>query len=300
LRQIHTHVRRLRPDIIHCHSTKAGVLGRLARLSAFKTPLVYTPHCLAFDTALPLLQRRAARLMETLLAPLASHFIAVSHHEQRVITRSGLCRSERVSTIHNGVDLKAFDDLPRRSRADFGLQEDDFVIGCFGRLTRQKNQARLLRALPHVLKEVPRARLLLVGGGEDETLLRELARKLKIAARIHWTGEEEEARPFLGLCDMVAQPSRWEGCPYSVLEAMAARRAIVATPVGGVPELLRGVCATEPFARTTTDFATRIIHLAHDHAARAYIEHQVRGAVEDRFQLAQMIEKTRRVYESVL
>ncbi len=300
LRHIRSHVRRHRPDIIHCHSTKAGVLGRLARLAAFKTPLVYTPHCLAFDTDLPLLQRRAARLMETLLAPLVSHFIAVSHHEQEVFKRSGLCRGERISTIHNGVDLKAFDQLPRHPRAAFDLQEDDFVIGCFGRLTRQKNQALLLRALPRVLKEVPRARLLLVGGGEDETGLRALARRLGIASHIHWTGEEEEARPYLGLCDLVAQPSRWEGCPYSVLEAMAARRAILATPVGGVPELLSGVCATEPFARGARDFATRIIRLAHDDAARQCIEHQVRGAVEDRFDLAQMVEKTRRVYESVL
>ena len=238
LRQIAAHWRKSRPDIVHCHSTKAGFLARLARPFCNFTPLIYTPHCIAFDTLLPPSQRRLALWMETSLAPLASHFIAVSQHEKRAMMRARIAASTRIEVIHNGLDAAAFDALPRAAREDFGLHETDFVIGCFGRLTRQKNQLSLIRALPRVLARQPNARLLLVGGGEDEAMLRGATARLQVTSRVAFLGEVFEPRPLLSLCDVVAQPSRWEGCPYSILEAMAARRAILATCVGGVAELL--------------------------------------------------------------
>ncbi len=330
LRQIAAHLRRHRPDIIHCHSTKAGVLGRLAKLvAAPRTPLVYTPHCLAFDTALPLPQRRAARWLETLLAPLTTHFIAVSRHEETVLRRAVLrraspclpapgsghqgascigknsCCQSRVSVIHNGLDMAAFDVLPPMSRAELGLHQSDFVIGCFGRLTAQKNQAALIRALPAVRRDVPRARLLLVGGGEDEEPLRRLARRLNVESGIVWTGEVAEARPLYALCDIVAQPSRWEGCPYSILEAMAARRAIVAAPAGGVPELLcdsgaSDTCGTLVKAGRTTELVAQLVALAGDSNKRERLGEAAHARVEDDFRLEQMVTKTVRVYEQVM
>jgi glycosyltransferase involved in cell wall biosynthesis len=313
LRRISAHLRRHRYDVIHCHSTKAGFLGRLAnRFAARSTPIVYTPHCIAFDTALPAAERRLARWIEAALAPLTAHFIAVSQHEREVMCRAAntlrtACRTNRISVIYNGVDLSEFDALQIKAppRPD-GLGEDDFIIGCFGRLTRQKNQAALLHALPQVLHDEPRAKLLLVGGGEDERPLRRLAQRLGITGHIVWTGEVAEARPYCAWCDIIAQPSRWEGCPYSILEAMAARRAVVAAGIGGVPELLTdndrdGERPGIIYAPSHPDDLVRnIVTLANDDKIRAQIGNAARRRVTEEFPLERMVEKTMKVYEKCI
>lgn len=304
LREIAAHWKESRPDIVHCHSTKAGFLARLARPFCDFTPLLYTPHCIAFDTLLPPSQRRLALLMETALAPLTSHFIAVSHHEKNAILRARIAASTRIAVIHNGINAEAFDSLPRVTRAAFGLRESDFVIGCFGRLTRQKNQLALMRALPRVLARQPNARLFFVGGGEDETALRDAAARLSIASRVVFAGEVLEPRPLLALCDVVAQPSRWEGCPYSILEAMAARRAILATHVGGVAELLnsenRDNCGKLVADARSEVVARALTELSNDAARREKLGEAARRRVETDFSLNAMCDATRKLYLRVL
>ncbi len=304
LRAIAAHWKKSRPDIVHCHSTKAGFLARLARPFCGFTPLIYTPHCIAFDTLLPPAQRRLALWMETALAPLASHFIAVSRHEKRAMLRARIAASTRIEVIHNGLDVETFDALPRVTREDFGLRESDFLIGCFGRLTRQKNQIALLRALPRVLARQPDARLFFVGGGEDEIALRGAAAQLKISSRVVFAGELFEPRPLLALCDVVAQPSRWEGCPYSILEAMVARRAILATRVGGVTELLdsenRDACGKLVSDARPEVLARALLELSNDAARREKLGEAARRRVESDFSLDAMCDATRKLYLRVL
>jgi glycosyltransferase involved in cell wall biosynthesis len=222
-------------------------------------------------------------------------------------TLQAACRTNRISVIYNGIDLSEFDALQRNAppRTD-GLGEDDIVIGCFGRLTPQKNQAALLHALPRVLHDVPHAKLLLVGGGEDERPLRRLAQRLGVAVNVVWTGEVAEARPYCAWCDIIAQPSRWEGCPYSILEAMAARRAVVAAGVGGVPELLteNGGDGERPgivYAPShPSDLVRNIARLAADGKVRTQIGDAARQRVTEEFPLERMVEKTVSVYEKCL
>jgi glycosyltransferase involved in cell wall biosynthesis len=278
-------------DALHCHSTKAGFLGRLA--APWKTPVVYTPHCIAFDTSLPRPQRRAARLMEKLLAPRTAHFIAVARHEARVIRRARLCSQKRLSVIYNGIDLEEFDEILNSTTE---TQNSKFTIGCFGRLTRQKNQAALLRALPLVHRKVPQARLLLVGSGEDERMLRTLSENLKLAGAVTFAGEIEEARPHYLRCNIAAQPSRWEGCPYSILEAMAARRAIVATGVGGVPEVLHTPAGIIYRVTRPEILAEHLTALMQDEGYRKQMGQKARQLIEERFTATRMVERTIEVY----
>jgi len=286
-------------DVVHAHSSVAGALARMARAVA-KAPVVYTPHCIAFETGLPPRQRRAARLLEQFLAPLTSHFIAVSQHEKRAILSRKLCAENRVSTIHNGVDLSAFDALPNRARDEFQLDGNDFVIGCFGRLTKQKNQIALVRALPDVLQLVPNAKLFFVGDGEDESMLRNVARNSGVLSRIAWAGAQSEARDLYALCDVVAQPSRWEGCPYVVLEAMAARKVVIARRVGGVGEIVENLYGEDAYGAAyppqNDELAYWICEAAKDTRWRQNTESAARQRVEESFTLEQMVESTTAVY----
>ena len=296
LSAVRAHLKSHRYDAIHCHSTKAGFVGRL--VAPWRTPVVYTPHCIAFDTSLPRPQRRAARIVEKLLAPRTRHFIAVSRHEARVFRRARLRSGKGISVIYNGVDLPAFDALQSQKTED-RRQKSEFVIGCFGRLTRQKNQTALLHALPTLRRSVAGARLMLVGSGEDETLLRALAEKLNVTDAVTFAGEIEEARPLYAGCDIVAQPSRWEGCPYSILEAMAARRAVVATAVGGVPEVITPDSGIAYHAARSELLAEHLAALAYDAAQRDKMGEAARQRIEERFEAARMVEATARVYANL-
>lgn len=282
------------PSLLHAHSSKAGFLARLASPLA-RTRAIYTPHCVAFETGLPHLQRHAARWAEVALSPFTARLIAVSQAELRALRRVLPVAPERITLIRNGVDAALFDG-PQVLGSDHSV----LTIGCFGRLCAQKNQALLLRALGLLRADGISARLLLVGGGEDEAMLRQLADALGVASSVQWTGEVEDARPFYGRCDVVAVPSRWEGCPYSLLEAMASRRAIVASDIAPLREILAAsgepagiLCPPNPAA-----FA-RAMLVARRFEARTSLGNAARARVENLFRLDRMVDETARVYEEV-
>ncbi|HEX8550271.1 MAG TPA: glycosyltransferase [Abditibacteriaceae bacterium] len=292
-------LRRLQPDIVHAHSSVAGALARLARIASPRTPLVYTPHCIAFETGLPHIERRVARWAEMLLAPLCSEYIAVSRAEQKAIAR---VLGRRAVLIPNGIDLEEFDAVAPGCRADWNLSEDDFVIGCFGRLCAQKNQISLLRAFETLAQEVPNAKLLFIGDGEDRAKLEESGRNRPYFPNVIFAGEHAEARGFYALCDVVTQPSRWEGCPYSVLEAMAARKTVVARAVGGIEEILDENCgvASQVLPEFRHSDLVFWLHTAHREARwRKMTGEAARARIESDFTLQQMVEKTLAVYDGI-
>ena len=289
---LHAHLKTHRYDLIHCHSSNAGLLGRLANFAQLRrTPVVYTPHYIAFAAGLPIPQRRAARWLEKMLAHQTDQYIAVSRHEHSILERARLLKNRNAEVIYNGVDASQFsrDSIP----------SEFFRIGCFGRLTAQKNQAVLIRALPMIAGQVPYVRLCLVGDGEDEGALRALATKLKVESLIEWRGEVRDVHAEYAACDIIVQPSRWEGCSYALLEAAAAGRAIIASGAGGNPEVLgeAGVLLPPSGAKA---WAQNIIALAGDEKRRTVLRTAAHERIASQFRLETMVEKTITVYERVL
>jgi glycosyltransferase involved in cell wall biosynthesis len=300
LRSLSQVVSAFEPGLLHAHSSKAGLLARLQVLAGAprqRPPVVYTPHCVAFDTLLPVPQRRAARWVEQLLAPLTSRTIAVSLSEARALRRVLGLADCRVNVVPNGLDATAFD----RAASPSKLPPHVPTIGCFGRLSPQKNQRVLLRALKYLHQGGTRANLLMVGGGEDEAPLRALAAQWGLQEHVRWMGDVEDARPFYAQCDVVAQPSLWEGCPYSLLEAMAARRAILATDLAPLREMLPPECACGVLAPARAEeFASSLRSLLEDAAARREMGAHAREHLESQFSLERMIEGTLRTYHDAL
>lgn len=296
LRALYAHLATHPYDLIHCHSSNAGLLGRLANgancLQRRSTPLVYTPHYVAFAAGIPRAQRRVALYLEKLLAPQTTHFIAVSQHEKSVLRRVLKLDAARVSVVYNGVNGATHDTKNTISGAPF-------VIGCFGRLTAQKNQSVLIRALPLILQAVPEARLKLVGSGEDASTLRALAMRLNCDHRVEFAGEIPDPHAEYSACDLVAQPSRWEGCSYAILEAMSARRAIIASTAGGTPELLAdaGVLLAP---REERAWAKQIVALARSGHRREILGARAAQRAREYFGLNAMVEKTLAIYRAVL
>ncbi|MCX5377849.1 glycosyltransferase [Streptomyces sp. NBC_00091] len=232
-------IRRARPDLLHAHSAKAGLAGRLAVRGS--VPTVFQPHAWSFDAvggataALALRWERAG-------ARWADRVLCVSEAERRAGESEGI--TARWSVIRNGVDLEHF--RPARGGGDQGraearaalplpaaLRDGGPLAVCVGRLCPQKGQDILLRAWPEVLGTLPDARLALVGDGPDAERLRRTA-----PPGVHFAGAATDIRPWLRAADLVVLPSRWEGMALAPLEAMACGRPVLVSDVSGARESL--------------------------------------------------------------
>lgn len=231
-------LRRLRPDVLHTHSSKAGVLGRLASLATGIGRRVHTPHTFAFlfEAMFGPLKRRLFYELERGLSALTERIVAVSGDEAELFARSGVVQPERVRVVPNGIDPGPWLAARALPRAELGLAEGRTAVGVIGLLNAAKGQDLALEALAR--PELQGCDLVLVGHGELESELREIARSLGLERRVVFLGFRRDVPAIVAGLDVLLVPSRWEGLPYVVLEALAAGRPVVASPVAGARELL--------------------------------------------------------------
>lgn len=230
-RELRVVIRRVRPDIVHLHSSKAGLAGRLALLGRRHSEVmtVFQPHAWSFHASNGLTGRLSAK-WERLALRWTDLVIAVSGGELHEGYRRGIA-PRRTVVAPNGVDVHRFVPQDRATVRDrLGIGPGPVAV-CLARLARQKGQDELLRAWPQVRAVVPDAQLLLVGEGPDRTMLTNL---LSPGARL--LGETDVPEDYLSAADVVVVPSRWEGMALAPLEAMACERSVVGFDVAGLAE----------------------------------------------------------------
>jgi glycosyltransferase involved in cell wall biosynthesis len=219
-------------DVVHLHSSKAGLAGRL--MLRGRLPTVFEPNGWSFLVGGGV--GAAALRWERLADRWCDAVVCVSEGEREIGERAGI--GGRQEVIPNAVDLETFAPATaadrRSARARLGLPEVPLVV-CVGRLSRQKGQDVLLEAWPSVTARVPEARLVLVGGGPDEEALVERA-----VERVRLVGHRHDVPDWLAAADVVALPSRWEGLSLVLLQAMARGRSVVTADVAGAREVLSG------------------------------------------------------------
>ncbi|HEY3374399.1 MAG TPA: glycosyltransferase family 4 protein [Candidatus Aquicultor sp.] len=229
-------------DIIHGHSSKAGALVRLLKITgAGPAKIVYTPHaCVTLSPGLSGKQRFVYNLIERILGSyLTDAIIAVSNHEARHAIELGI-PTNLVNTVVNGVGIGK-NSLKRREeyRSSLGVAPEDIVIGFSGRLDYQKAPEILIQAYCRLEPGPTNISLVLLGDGPKHGDLEQLVKTSPHAGSIHIAGYHPLASDVLSAFDIFVLPSRYEGLPYVLLEAMAEGLPIVATSVGGNSELVR-------------------------------------------------------------
>ena len=224
-------VREVAPDVVHVHSAKAGLVGRLAVRGS--VPTVYQPHGWSFLAARGPVRAGAER-WERLATRWTDELVCVSEDELALGCSLGLRGS--ASVIPNGVDLSQWpapdDEARAQARRALELDESPLAV-CVGRLAEQKGQHDLLDAWPAVLGSVPSARLVLVGDGPDRD---ELGRRAAGLEGVTMVGDRTDVSLWMAAANVVVVPSRWEGMALVPLEAMASERAVVAADVIGIAE----------------------------------------------------------------
>ena len=280
--------------VVHCHHFSPFVYGWIAGLVDRRLRVLYTEHGRLSD-APATLKRRIAHAA---LSRLSGHSYAVSHDLRRYLVDSGFA-PRKMSVIHNGIDPGLLpDDAARRdARVAFGLPADAFVVGTVARLDPVKDLGVAIRAIAEVRRSVPHALLAIAGDGPERAHLDAVVAEAGAADAVRWIGYTPEARRLLGGCDVYVNTSVSEGISLTILEAMAAGIPVVATRVGGTPEVVEaGRTGLLVPARSAGAVAEAIVQLGHDPERREVMGHAGRERVERAFSIDRMVEDYAREY----
>jgi len=263
------------PDVVHLHSAKAGLIGRLVVRD--RVPTVFQPHAWSFLGPRSGVQSAALR-WERFAVRWTTELVCVSDTERQLGERFGV--HPATSVIPNGIDLVEYRPAGARDRIHarklLGLDDVPTLL-CVGALTVQKGQQDLLADWPQVRAQVPEAQLLLVGDGPDRRALERLAEGMD---GVTFAGARTDVPLWMAAADVVAIPSRWEGMALVPLEAMACARSVVATDVNGivdsVPPGAGAIVALDDAAALVSELVRRLADpaLAEDEgwAGRSHVE----------------------------
>jgi glycosyltransferase involved in cell wall biosynthesis len=240
-------LKRLRPDIVHTHSSKAGIVGRAAARAARVPIIVHSIHGFGFHDGQPAWLRTGLIGLERAAAPLTTHFVAVSRANLERGAALRIVAPERATVIRSGIHIDAFvaaaaaAGAPGRAslRRELGLPDGAPLVGMVACLKPQKAPLDFVDAAARVSAARPEVRFVMVGDGELRPAVEARVRAVGLEGRLHLLGWRRDIPEVMAALDIVVLTSLWEGLPRVVPEAIAAGRPVVATAVDGTAEILR-------------------------------------------------------------
>lgn len=308
VRRIAGLIRELRPQILHTHTAKAGALGRIAALAAGRARppvIVHTYHGHVLSGYFDPVRETVYRTIERRLALVTTRLVAVSPEVRDDLLRLGVGRPEQFTVIRLGIDLDeritGTGEDRARLRGSLGLPESAFVVGWIGRMTAIKRLPDVLASFAELRRRGVEARLCLVGDGPDRAEAERLAGELGIAGETLFLGYQADIAPFYAGFDALVLPSGNEGTPVVAIEALAASKPVVATAVGGVPDVVED--GTDGFLVPVGDIAGlagALERLARDPELRARMGRVGRERTVPRYRVARLIDDVDSLYRELL
>jgi glycosyltransferase involved in cell wall biosynthesis len=300
-------IRQTRPHILHTHTAKAGAAGRLAALAAGKDRppvILHTFHGHVLRHYFDPVRNTAFRLLERWLARTTTALVAVSPQVRDELVKLKVAPAEKFAVIRLGIELPervGAHDGRMEQRRMLGIPPDRFVVGWIGRMTEVKRTEDVLRVFRQLRESGVDACLCLVGDGPDRPTLERRAKELGIMRHTLFLGFQRDVAPFYAAFDALLLPSISEGTPVSAIEALAAGRPVVATRVGGVPDVVRdGEDGLLAEAGAIDDLAERLARLALDPTLRERMGAAGREHVVGRYAVERLVDETDALYRSLL
>lgn len=289
------HLKQIRPDIVHCHSSKAGIVGRMAAKRCGVKRIIYTPNAYAFETPdLSKLKRKIYVYAERFLSRHATSVtINVSKGEMALVKKYKLDKDEKFILIYNGIpDI----ELPSKEelKEELGLKPSIHYVGVTARCAMQKDPMTFLAIAERVTKEISDVEFLYIGDGEMMDEMREYVTDNGLADKVHLLGFRSDASKIVGVLDVYLSTALYEGLPYSMIEAMRAGVPIIATDVVGNNELVVDGENGRLFSTKVVSEGAGLIVNQLSHGIVKSID--VRNSFQERYSLGTMIKKTKSVY----
>ncbi|HLH56812.1 MAG TPA: glycosyltransferase family 4 protein [Verrucomicrobiae bacterium] len=290
-----------RPDVVHTHSGKAGILGRLAAARAGVPTIIHTIHGPSFGPFFSRGANMVFRFAERRAARVTTHFVTVANAMKVQYLAAGIGRPDQYTRIFSGFDLQPFLAASQDStlRSQFGIQADEIVVGKIARLVELKGHDDLFAVAADLVHRCPKIKFLLVGDGHLRTGFDQKARGLGLQKHFVFAGlvPPQAVARLIGIMDIVIHLSRREGLARALPQALAAGRPVVAYNCDGAPE----VCLENEtgFLLNPGDLATlaeRVLQLAHDPGLRQRLGERGREFVRERFPAQRMVDELHALY----
>jgi glycosyltransferase involved in cell wall biosynthesis len=291
---------------VHCHSTKAGVVGRvLARLHG-RIPVLFTPHCFSFQGRREgSVGRRLLIAIERVLGKVTSRLITVSEDEYNDAINLRICPPSRTEMILIGVDCVDANDAMQHApetRRSLGLAQEDAAICFLARLCAQKNPHLVVECVSHLVSRGINPFLFSVGPGPLSEEMRELAQSLGVQNNVRWLGYQphDEAMRILAACDVMVLPSKYEGMPAAPLEAQAVGTVPIVTPVPGSRNaIIDGVTGLFVAPDDSLALADAVEKLIGDPVLRKTLSSAGREWVNENYATTKMVKSLERLYDEL-
>ena len=301
LRRLETIFRQDRPNIVHTHSGKAGVLGRIAAARAHVPIIIHTVHGPSFGSFQSKIPNLLFRSAERYAARVTTHFIVVADAMTRQYLAAGIGTQSQYTRILSGFDLDPFLSATNDPalRARYGFKPDDFVVGKIARLFKLKGHDDLFAVAGSLISQCPNMKFLLVGDGAWRQRFENKAKTLGLENHFVFTGlvTPQEVAPLVGIMDVVVHLSAREGLPRALPQALAAGRPVIAYDSDGAGE----VCLDRKtgFLLGLGDLnglQDRLLVLARDSSLRHDLGERGRAFVRERFGAQHMIDQLYGLY----
>lgn len=234
-------IKKENPDVVYCHSSMAGAIGRIA-VMGLGCKVIYNPHGWSFDMNVSSTKKLFYRYLEKILAISTDKIITISEYEKRNALKNKICKDNKIEVILNGIDLDKCKSI-RIEKTELGYKEKDFTIGCVARLSEQKDPLLFADVAGHIARKYPDTRFVWVGDGE---LMEDFVKALKknnVFGKTTITGWVNNPYKYISVFDVAVLFSKWEGFGLCLAEYAALGKPIVATDVGAVSEIVQnGIC----------------------------------------------------------
>ena len=303
-------IREVRPHILHTHTAKAGAIGRLAaRLAGDAGPsiVVHTFHGHVLRGYFDPVRSTAFRLLERWLARRTTALVAVSPEVRDDLVSLGVAPREQFTVVRLGIELEQRvgggdgDRARLETRHALGIPPDRFVVGWIGRMTAVKRADDVLRVMRRLRELDVDAVLCMVGDGPDRDAVERRAHELGIVRDSLFLGYQDEVASYYAAFDALILPSANEGTPVSAIEALAGGRPVVATRVGGVPDVVRdGIDGYLVEPGDVDAMAARLADLAADPPLRHRMGEAGRASVHERYSVDRLLDDVDRLYRELL
>lgn len=232
-------IKKYHPDIVYCHSSKAGAIGRMADVG-IKNTLIYNAHGWSFNIKGASGKKiKLYEFVERLLAPMTDKIVCISEYEKISALEHGVCKEDKLVVINNGIDFDEYKNLHPKRREELGIPEGAFVVGTIGRLTTQKAPDIFVKMAVEVKKKIPSAFFIMVGDdigdGQFKGNTEKWIREAGLEKCFHISGWVNDPLDYEGLFDVAVLLSRWEGFGLVLPEYMYMEKPIVATKADAIP-----------------------------------------------------------------
>jgi glycosyltransferase involved in cell wall biosynthesis len=299
--EIFLFIKKNKIDIVHTHSSKAGILGRLAARLAKARTVVHTVHGWSFNNWQSSLKRNLFIWLERIAAGFTDKIIVVSRRDMDIGLKNRIATASKYTIIRYGLDYNEFVITEDGIKEELRISPDSLVVTMVSCLKPQKNPRDFIRIASLVTKELSNVKFLLVGDGILRASVEDLIDRFKLRQKVNLLGWRTDIPRILSITDVLILTSLWEGLPIVVLEAMASSKPVIATDTGGVTEVIReadtGFLARPGDVNTMSE---KLAVLLRDRSLRQTIGRKAKDSLGPDFSAGNTFDNTQELYVSLV